>query len=130
MDEALLQAQARNEILMREIHHRVKNSLQLILSLIHIHSRSAAGELRPIFIDLQRRVYATARVYERIHTTAAMEELEVCGLLQEICSDLGAGAPEGARVQVTAGEPVVLGNDAAIAVALITNEFGWVDIVR
>ena len=93
---AALEGQRR---LVREVHHRVKNNLQVVASLLNIHGRSAetpaAGEA---YASISRRVGALSIVH-RNHF-AEMEEnrgIALRPLLSELAAELRAGAPEPAR---------------------------------
>ena len=85
--------------LVREVHHRVKNNLQVVASLLNIHGRSAeAAEARAAYDSISRRVGALSIVH-RNHF-AEMEEnrgIALRPLLSELAAELRAGAPEPAR---------------------------------
>ena len=85
--------------LVREVHHRVKNNLQVVASLLNIHSRSAeSGEARAAYASIGRRVGALSTVH-RSHF-AEMEEnrgIALRPLVSELAAELRAGAPEAAR---------------------------------
>ena len=82
--------------LVREVHHRVKNNLQVVASLLNIHGRSAeAAEARAAYAGISRRVGALSIVH-RNHF-AEMEEnrgIALRPLLSELAAELRAGAPE------------------------------------
>jgi len=85
--------------LVREVHHRVKNNLQVVASLLNIHGRSAtAPEARSAYAGISRRVGALSIVH-RNHF-AEMEEnrgIALRPLITELAAELRAGAPEEAR---------------------------------
>ncbi len=112
--------------LVREVHHRVKNNLQVVASLLNIHGRSASTpEARAAYAGISRRVGALSIVH-RNHF-AEMEEtrgIAVRPLLSELAAELRAGAPEEARgftidLDVDA---VYTTQDVAVAVAFLITE--------
>ena len=93
---AALEGQRR---LVREVHHRVKNNLQVVASLLNIHGRSAeTPEARSAYASIGRRVGALSIVH-RNHF-AEMEDnrgIALRPLLAELTAELRAGAPDAAR---------------------------------
>ena len=85
--------------LVREVHHRVKNNLQVVASLINIHGRTAeTQEARAAYGSISRRVGALSIVH-RNHF-AEMEEnrgISLRPLISELAAELRATAPESAR---------------------------------
>jgi len=112
--------------LVREVHHRVKNNLQVVASLLNIHGRSAeTGEARAAYAGIGRRVGALSIVH-RNHF-AEMEEnrgIALRPLLAELAAELRAGAPDPARkFQVELDlETVNTTQDVAVAVAFLITE--------
>ena len=120
---AALEGQRR---LVREVHHRVKNNLQVIASLLNIHGRGAeAVEARSAYAGISRRVGALSIVH-RNHF-AEMEEnrgIALRPLISELAAELRAGAPEEARrlgIELDI-ETVYTTQDAAVAVAFLITE--------
>jgi two-component sensor histidine kinase len=112
--------------LVREVHHRVKNNLQVVASLLNIHSRNAeAPEARSAYAGISRRVGALSIVH-RNHF-AEMEEnrgISLRPLISELAAELRAGAPEGARglgIELDM-ETVYTTQDAAVAAAFLVTE--------
>jgi two-component sensor histidine kinase len=112
--------------LVREVHHRVKNNLQVVASLLNIHGRSAeTGEARAAYAGIGRRVGALSIVH-RNHF-AEMEEnrgISLRPLLSELAAELRAGAPEAARrLRIDLDlETVHTTQDVAVAVAFLITE--------
>ena len=112
--------------LTREGHHRVKNNLQVIASLINFHSRSAHGEeAGQAYASIQRRVDALAAVH-RYHY-AELEDnhgLELRSVLGELASNIRATAPassSGLRITLDF-DAFLVSQDTAVAVAFLITE--------
>ena len=112
--------------LVREVHHRVKNNLQVVASLLNIHGRSAGtSDARDAYAGIGRRVGALSIVH-RNHF-AEMEEnrgIALRPLLSELAAELRAGAPEAARklaIDLDL-ETVNTTQDVAVAVAFLITE--------
>jgi two-component sensor histidine kinase len=112
--------------LVREVHHRVKNNLQVVASLLNIHGRNAVSpEARGAYAGISRRVGALSIVH-RNHF-AEMEDnrgISLRPLLNELLAELRAGAPEGARGLLIDLDidSVYTTQDAAVAVAFLITE--------
>jgi len=112
--------------LVREVHHRVKNNLQVVASLLNIHGRSAETlDARAAYAGIGRRVGALSIVH-RNHF-AEMEEnrgIAVRPLLAELAAELRAGAPEPARkLRIDLElESVNTTQDVAVAIAFLVTE--------
>ena len=110
----------------REVHHRVKNNLQIIASLISLHARTAkTPDAAAAYADIRRRVDALAIVH-RSHYA----ELDTGGLIElrrligEIAANLRAGV-EGKDTPPAislGGPPLLVVQDVAIAVAFLLTE--------
>lgn len=112
--------------LVREVHHRVKNNLQVVASLLNIHGRSAsAPEARSAYAGISRRVGALSIVH-RNHF-AEMEEnrgISLRPLITELAAELRASAPDAARslrldLEI---DSVNTTQDVAVAVAFLITE--------
>ena len=112
--------------LVREVHHRVKNNLQVVASLINIHGRSAESPLaRAAYGSISRRVGALSIVH-RNHF-AEMEEnrgISLRPLISELAAELRATAPEearGLRIDLDL-EGANTTQDVAVSVAFLITE--------
>ena len=112
--------------LTREVHHRVKNNLQVISSLINFHARGAKSvEATEAYASIQRRVDALAVVHR--HHYAELEEnrgLDLRSIIGELAANIRATAPErAAGLGITLEiEPLLVNQDVAIAVAFLITE--------
>jgi len=120
---AALEGQRR---LVREVHHRVKNNLQVVASLLNIHGRSAGtSDARDAYVGISRRVGALSIVH-RNHF-AEMEEnrgIALRPLVTELAAELRATAPEtarGLRIDLEL-DSLNTTQDVAVAVAFLITE--------
>jgi two-component system, sensor histidine kinase PdtaS len=122
-EDALRRANERNTILLREIHHRVKNNLQIIVGFLGSHGRSVDNpEIRDVLHEFRGRVFAIARLYDRIQQVEIFETVEFCGLLRAICVDIAESAGEEETIHFESTQPVVVATNAAITLAIVANE--------
>jgi PAS domain S-box-containing protein len=120
--EAALQEK---EVLLREIHHRVKNNMQIINSLLRLQSRKlSAPDLLAVFQESQNRIMTMALIHETLYQGDDMSRVEFSAYLRRL-TDVLARAYRmdnpGVKVEVVAG-PVMLDLDAAAPIGLIVNE--------
>jgi two-component sensor histidine kinase len=112
--------------LVREVHHRVKNNLQVVASLLSIHGRSASKqEAKAAYSAIGRRVDALSVVHR--HHYAELEEnrgLALRPLLTELAADLRSSAPaeaRGMRIELDLDAPSTT-QDVAVASAFLVTE--------
>jgi two-component sensor histidine kinase len=121
----LAEGLSRQTKLTREVHHRVKNNLQVIASLINFHARVAVepGALEA-YASIQRRVDALAVVHR--HHYAGFEDtrgIEIRSVIGELASNIRATAPERNSVGIMLNiEPLLVSQDAAVAVSFLITE--------
>ena len=124
-EAGLAEGLVRQTKLTREVHHRVKNNLQVISSLINLHSRGAkAEETARAYSSIQRRVDALSVVHR--HHFAEMEDnrgLSLRAVIGELASNIRATSPEGSKLTILLEvEPYLVSQDNAIAVAFLLTE--------
>jgi two-component sensor histidine kinase len=112
----------RHQVLLREVNHRVKNSLQVVSSMLHLQASAVADQdLSERLNEAASRVNAVGRAYERLAYTADYENIDLIEYLRQIIEDLErAVAP--CKIQFDAPEAVRFAADRAILVGLIINE--------
>ena len=79
------------EVLLREVHHRVKNNLQLISSIMNIQIRSArSGEAKDLLKNLQERIMSLATVHRGLYQTSGLADVRARELIPDIVRQIMA----------------------------------------
>lgn len=124
--EELIKASLKEkEMLLQEIHHRVKNNLQVISSLLNLQSSYVDNpEIREIFQESQNRVRSMALVHEKLYRSDDLARIDLADYIRNLASFLFRSYRAGAghiTLNVQA-DNVFLGIDAAVPCGLILNE--------
>ncbi|ABG32027.1 sensory transduction histidine kinase, putative [Roseobacter denitrificans OCh 114] len=125
-DEAELEdAVHEKNVLLKEVHHRVKNNLQLINSIINMILRGAKSpETRTVVKRLQDRVMALASVHRTIYQAQSMDRVDASEIVREIVNQgVAIGLPRGSDVDIRCNlSPVSLYPDQAMPLSLLVSE--------
>lgn len=120
-DDALRQSLKEKSALLQEVHHRVKNNLQVITSLLRLEtSRSDAPVTKRVLRDMQGRILAMAALHETLYRTGRFGQVELGGYLGQLAQQLFRTASSPARLDLGLS-PVAVGIDQAIPCGLIVN---------
>ena len=122
IEHDLRRAIDRQQVLLREVNHRVNNSLQIVAGMLQLHASSAASE--DVAHELRQagsRIAAVARAHQRLYRGDNIEALELGAYLDEVCKDISAAMPE-CEVDVSAVTGVLIPIDRAVPAALLVNE--------
>ena len=112
----LAAAVAHNEVLFREIHHRVKNNLQSVASLLQMQPIPPS-----IKADMGQRIAAMSAVHEHIYRSNNFDTVTVKDYLHTLIANIRAGSDPKVQV-IEALEDVSVDKDAAAPLGLILNE--------
>ena len=119
-------AVAQQELLMREIHHRVKNNLQIVASLLNLQaSRIRVPEARAEFASARDRVRALATLHRHLYMHGEVHTIDMPGFLTELCNQLfqAMGEVPGRRIKLTIeASPLQMSSDQAVPLSLIVTE--------
>ena len=122
-ERQLSTALAAKLVLLQEVHHRVKNNLQIISSLLYLQSETLSAEAKSALEDSQRRVRAMALVHEQLYTRDDPADLDFAEYAKSLTTDLMNVCSTGSGVCLRLElEPVFIGVDQAIPCGLILNE--------
>lgn len=124
-EEQITAALSEKEVLLRELHHRVKNNLQIISSLLdlqasHIEDETTLGVLR----NSSHRVYSMGLIHERLYQSTDLIQINFADYIRTLSVDLvGSYNTEAGTVSLEFQlEETTLGIDEAISCGLIVNE--------
>jgi two-component sensor histidine kinase/CheY-like chemotaxis protein len=115
---------AEREVLLREVNHRVGNSLQIIASLLHLQANSSTvDDVKAALTNAMGRVAAVAQVHRRLYTSHDLKSVMLNQYLDALLEDLRRSA-EGNRMSrlTLKAEPVEIDPDRAVAIGIIVNE--------
>ncbi|WP_331931789.1 sensor histidine kinase [Phenylobacterium sp.] len=107
-------------LLIREISHRVKNSLALVSALLDLQARSLEGGLRAALDDAASRVGAVATVHDQLFRQATTREIDLKPFLSNLAVAIATSAPE--HETVIDVEPAIVPADIAVPIGLFVNE--------
>ncbi|MEW6124522.1 MAG: sensor histidine kinase [Pseudomonadota bacterium] len=121
-DAKLREGLAEKTALVREIHHRVKNSLQVVVSLLSLYGSGVRGEAdRARFDQLRIRINTLAVVHRILYEASEGSQVQILELLRELSALLEASLDRTVLITVEADE-VVLPTDLAGPLALLLTE--------
>lgn len=87
--EEIEQKNKEKETLLKEIHHRVKNNLQVVTSLLNLHANRVSNESEEqIFRDCQNRIKSMSAVHEQLYQEGNLAQIDVKQYIEEICKEL------------------------------------------
>ncbi len=113
-------------LLMQEIHHRVKNNLQIIASLMNLQaSRIRLPEAKREFQSARDRIRALATLHRHLYAHGDLHTINMRSFLHELCDQLlqAIGESAGGRIQLDIEAPELqISSDQAVPMALIVTE--------
>lgn len=123
----LREVSRRQELLMQEIHHRVKNNLQIVASLLNLQaSRIRQPEARAEFQAARDRIRALATLHRHLYAHGEVHTINMRAFLNELCGQLLQAigeTPAGGRIQLNIQAPELqITSDRAVPLALIVTE--------
>ncbi|WP_374302899.1 histidine kinase dimerization/phosphoacceptor domain -containing protein [Paracoccus sp. (in: a-proteobacteria)] len=124
-EEAMEEAVAEKTVLLKEVHHRVKNNLQLIASIINMQSRVIDDpDAKRVLRSVQDRVAALATIYRNLYQAEHLDAVEAGRLICDIISQMVSASvePDSALRIETNIETLILLPDQAVPLSLLTTE--------
>ncbi len=119
------QAENNKEILLKEIHHRVKNNMQIILSLLKMQARQmGGGKLMKFYKDSQDRIFSMALVHEQLYQSKDLSSIDFKNYVKKLVRNLRASFDQSLQdivIKIDI-EDVFIDIDRAIPCGLIINE--------
>jgi len=125
MTEKLSASLVEKEILLREIHHRVKNNLQIIISLLNLQSRQLRDKkVLAAIQESQNRVRAMALVHEKIYQSEYLSEIDITEYIRFLTKYLFQFYDTDPRTihLILEGDCIKVGINTAVPLGLVINE--------
>lgn len=122
---ALAEAAEDKELLLKEVHHRVKNNLQLIASILNMQLRQITSpDARSVLRRVQQRVMSLAAIHKLLYTDTKIDLVRADHLLSEIVSNTASlGRSDGGKLNTRISlDPLELDPDRAVPLALLVTE--------
>jgi PAS domain S-box-containing protein len=122
---ALEQSVFEKEVLLKEVHHRVKNNLQVISSITKLQERREGLDpaVREMLHHSRDRVRSMALIHERLYMNKQFSSIDLADYIEGLAHDLVSSYSIGARVRLRLDlQPVHLGIDQAMPCGLLLNE--------
>jgi len=122
----VIEATRSQDLAMQEIHHRVKNNLQVVASLLNLQaSRIRQPEARAEFQSARDRIRALATLHRHLYVYGEIHTIEMGEFLVELCEQLfkALGETPGGRLKLSIDAPALkVSSDQAVPLALIVTE--------
>lgn len=116
---------AERQVLMREVNHRVGNSLQLVAAFLHLQANgSASAETKEALNEANRRVLAIAQVHRRLYTSDSVNTVTLDSYLSALIDDISESSDaEAAPAQLSVeAVPLTIDADSAVTIGVIVTE--------
>jgi PAS domain S-box-containing protein len=124
-EAALQKSLAEKEVLLREIHHRVKNNMQTVIGLLRMQARRIDNaQLTEIFTDCRDRIGAMSLIHEALYQSENLAEIDFEAYLKKLCRNLGKAhdAQRKGITLTTSAADVSMNMDQGVAVGMIIAE--------
>jgi two-component sensor histidine kinase len=116
----LKRALRHNELLLQEVHHRVKNNLQLISSMVSLQART--GTASTLAENIRRQVEAIAISYDIMHRKQNVEVIDFTDVLRELCKAVSEANSDSVSLTMEIEPQVLVSAETAVALSLAVNE--------
>ncbi len=113
------------EVLMREIYHRTKNNMLVIISMLNLQALDIEDErIRDLFKDIENRIRAMSLAHEKLYQSKSLTEVDLAAYLEDMAKALVATMVYGKDIRVEMGDvpKVKVSLDAIVPLGLAVNE--------
>jgi two-component sensor histidine kinase len=121
----LRESLAQKDVLAREIHHRVKNNLQLVISLLNLHARRVKDpQAERGFAEARGRINALAALHRRLYESENLQDIDLKWFLEDLCAEIQRGGLAGGRPidLVTHVPSQLISSELAVPIGLLVTE--------
>ena len=119
----LKQSLTRNELLLKELQHRVKNNLQIVSSLLSIHAQGLSDpEALRKFAEIWSHIRALAATYDILFRAENKDIVDFCRIVPELCREVSAANGELVSLTADVSGEAPVSADNALALSVVLNE--------
>ena len=112
----------RQQFLLKEMNHRVKNSLMIVASMLHLQAKDIDDANLTLHLDeASHRVTAVARAHDQLYQGSDVERMDIGKYIEAVCRDLGQSVAQ-CDIRIDTQDGIEISTDRAISTALIVNE--------
>jgi two-component sensor histidine kinase len=112
----------RQQVLLKEMNHRVKNSLMIVSSMLHLQGAEVGDEvLTGHLTEAARRVLAIAKVHDQLVHGPNVERIDIGKYIETVCGDLADSVPQ-CVIHADTQPGIEIASERATSIALIVNE--------
>jgi PAS domain S-box-containing protein len=118
-------ALAGREVLLQEVNHRVKNSLQLVMALLQLHAREATDDgLKFALAEARHRVSVVASIHQRLYMNGDYSMVDIGDFLAELVTATvrSMSRVDDIGIELELQSDVAIGMDRAVPLALVVSE--------
>jgi two-component sensor histidine kinase len=121
-ERSLKAALERHQFLLKEMNHRVKNSLTIVASMLHLQAKEIDDAALTIHLDeASHRVTAVAKAHDRLYQGSTIERMDIGRYIDAVCKDLDESVAQ-CDIRVNTQDGIEISTDQAVSTALIVNE--------
>ena len=121
-ERSLKAALVRHQFLLKEMNHRVKNSLMIVSSVLHLQAKDIDDANLTLHLDeASHRVAAVAKAHDQLYHGSDIERMDIGKYIEAICKDLQASVSQ-STIHTDVKYGIEVSTDRAISSALIVNE--------
>ncbi len=112
------------DMLLKEIHHRVKNNLQIVNSLLNLHMKSVPdSQLQSMLMNCQQRIRSISLVHEKLYLSSDLTTIDISEYIKTLVDEILKNLKSTSRVNKTIEvDEINIDIDTAITIGLIINE--------
>ncbi|MBI5848099.1 MAG: DUF3365 domain-containing protein [Nitrospirae bacterium] len=122
-EEKIRRSLKEKEVMLKEIHHRVKNNMQVIYSLLNLQAKGAADEtVRALFEESRDRVNSMALIHEKLYRSDDLAHIDFKDYLQSLLAGIASTYKRRNVDCIIEMEPIALDVNVGIPCGLIVNE--------
>jgi len=123
-NENLNDSLEKQALLLSEIHHRVKNNLQLVISLLTLHGHQSKSKIVKTYLDdLSKKVYSISLIHEQLYRSGDFEKIDIQKYLYELTSNFQILQNSNINIEFETNlDPIMLNLETVLPLGIICSE--------